>query len=338
VEWRQQGPVSADLLAGRNSMRRAAVVLLLALASLVPAPTASADEVVVVPGTSFPAGNTYLSWFGCAGLFGPAPAGPSSTVGVDPQAPLGGRATRLDMSGAGHAAGPVTQVDRVAGATWSMWVRPAAGGQGVAHVWYVSAELGAGEVWSGRADLTAAAGRWQQVRPAGAGFTWTRTVAATGEVLEQAGSATLAGFTQAHGDGPGYLMAGFGCDAAPFTLDAVAAGDPGTVTTYDLEGFPVTTTIAASRAAVAPGAEVTVRGVTLDGGQQATGAPLVLESKPRGAAGFAPVGPAPSAPGPGGRVEMTVSPDTTTAYRWFQPATGYADAGWSPRTVVRVGR
>ena len=59
----------------------------------------------------------------------------------------GARATRLALPATGHASGPVGRVDRVGGATWSMWVRPVTGGQGVAHVWYVSGELGDGEVW-----------------------------------------------------------------------------------------------------------------------------------------------------------------------------------------------
>ena len=314
-------------------MRRAAVVVLLALAVAGATPAARADDVVEVPGTSFPDGDTYLSWFGCAGLFGPAAAGPSSSVGVDDAAPLGSRATRMELSETGHATGPVTRVDRVAGATWSLWVRPIAGGQGAAHVWYASAGLGVGEVWSGRAALTATTGQWQQVRPGEATYTWTRTVAATGEVLERLGTATTADFTAAHGDGPGYLMAGFGCDGEPFALDSVSAGG----TTYDLEGIPVATTIEASASQAAAGAEVTLTGRTLDTVQRATGAPLVLESRPEGAATWSPVRPAPLVAGPDGAVEATVTPSSTTDYRWYRPETGYADAGWSPVTTVRVG-
>ena len=315
-------------------MRRAVAVLLMALLGLAPATAASGSDVVVVPGTSFPTGDTYLSWFGCAGLFGPAAAGPSPTVGVDAAAPLGSRATRLAMPATGQASGPVARVDSVGGAAWSMWVRPVSGGQGVAHVWYVSSELDEGEVWSGRADLAATAGQWQQVLPATARFSWTRVAAATGEVLEQAGTATLAGFTRARGDGPGYLLAGFGCDGEPFVLDAVATG----ATTYDLEGFPVSTTIAASASQVAPGTEVTITGVTLDGAQQPTGAPLVLQARPAGADRFTAVGPGPLLGGTDGSVVTTVTPERTTRYRWFQPATGYADAGSSPVVTVRVGR
>ena len=166
-----------------TSMRRAAVVLVMALATLALARPASADDVVVVPGTAFPAGGTYLSWFGCAGLFQPATAGPSASVARDAHAPFGSRATRLAMPATGQASGPVTRVDDVAAAAWSMWVRPLSGGHGVAHVWYVSGDLDEGEVWAGRADLTASAGTWQQVVPASATFHWSRLAAATGEVL-----------------------------------------------------------------------------------------------------------------------------------------------------------
>ncbi|WP_432479111.1 hypothetical protein [Nocardioides sp. GXQ0305] len=313
-------------------MRRAAVVLLLALGLLWPT-SAVADDVVVVPGTSFPAGATYLSWFGCAGLYGPAASGPSATVGKDDAAPLGSRATRLAMPATGQATGPVTRVDDVAAATLSMWVRPQSGGLGVAHVWYVSAELDEGEVWAGRADLTATAGEWQQVRPSAATYRWTRLEAATGQVLERHGEATLARFTRAHGSGPGYLLAGFGCDGSRFQLDGVGAGS----TTFDLEGFPVTTSIEASQGQVAPGAEVTLTGRTLDSAGVATGAALVLEARPAGAPGFSPVREQPFAGGVDGAVVVTVTPDRTTDYRWFRPTTGYADAGRSPVTTVRVG-
>ena len=314
-------------------MRRAAVVVLLALAVAGAPPAARADDVVQVPGTSFPTGDTYLTWFGCSGLFGPAAAGPSASVGLDADAPLGARATRMELPETGQATGPVTRVDGVARADWSVWVRPVEGGQGAAHVWYASAELGPGEVWSGRADLTATTGQWQQVRPGEATFTWTRTLAATGEVLDRLDTATVADFTAVHGDGPGYLMAGFGCDGEPFALDGVSAGG----TTYDLDGIPVATTIEASAAQAAPGAEVTLTGRTLDVGQRTAGAPLVLVERGAGAAEWTPVSAEPLAARPDGAVVTTVTPASTTDFRWYRPATDYADAGRSPVVRVRVG-
>ena len=88
---------------------------------------------------------------------------------------------------------------------------------------------------------------------------------------------------------------------------------------------------------MAPGSEVTLTGATLDGDQRATGAPLVLEARPAGAAGFTRVGPQPLLGGAEGTVVTTVKPERTTRYRWFEPATGYADAGRSPVVTVRVG-
>ena len=58
-------------------------------------------------------------------------------------------------------------------------------------------------------------------------------------VVDAGGSATIAGFTAEHGDGPGYLLAGLGCDGEEFSIDALRFGSPGAVTTYDLEGITV---------------------------------------------------------------------------------------------------
>ena len=260
-----------------TSMRRAAVVLVLALATLTLTRPASAGDVVVVPGTVLPRGRHLPQLVRLRGPLRAHRGRPERLGRARRRAPLGSRATRLAMPATGQASGPVTRVDDVAAAGWSLWVRPVSGGRGVAHVWYVSGDLDEGEVWSGRADLTAAAGTWQQVDPAAATFSWSRLAAATGKVLEQSGDATLARFTRTHGDGPGYLLAGFGCDGEPFLIDGVEGGG----TTYDLEGLPVSTTIEASQHQVAPGTEVTLTGETLEDDGVATGAALVLEARPR---------------------------------------------------------
>ena len=78
--------------------------------------------------------------------------------------------------------------------------------------------------------------------------------------------------------------------------------------------------------------------MTLDGDQRPTGAPLVLQARPAGADRFTGLGPEPLLGGADGAVVTTVTPERTTRYRWFQPATGYADAGSSPVVTVRVGR
>ena len=103
------------------------------------------------------------------------------------------------------------------------------------------------------------------------------------------------------------------------------------------EGAETVYLVSASESAdrVAEGAEVVLTGTTIDPRLRATGAPLRLEARPNGAAEFAPVREVDPA-GPDGRVVATVSPGRTTAYRWFMPATGYADATWSPAVEVRV--
>jgi len=81
---------------------------------------------------------------------------------------------------------------------------------------------------------------------------------------------------------------------------------------------------------------VMLTGRTLEDDGVATGAALVLEARPLGAAGFTPVREEPVPGRADGSVVTTVTPEKTTDYRWFMPATGYADAGWSPVTRVRV--
>lgn len=294
---------------------------------------ARADDTVVVAGTSFPAGSTYLTYFGCVDLYHADTRGPQVRVHLDDATPAGRRATELQLPGSGTASGPVSLVTSVARTASSLSVRAPSGAAGVAWVWYAAGDLEPGQVWAGRADLHAAAGGWQRVTPAEQSFTWTRYDTASGTALEQAGSASIADFSAAHGDGPGYLLAGFGCDGAGFNLDAVSVGLPGSVTTYDLEGLPVQTSMAASRQRIRPGEPVTLTGSSVDALQRVTGAPLVLEQRVAGHDAFTPVGDPVSA-GPDGHPTVEVEPEMTTDYRWHYLQTGYADEGWS--AVVRV--
>ena len=294
---------------------------------------ASADDTVVVAGTAFPTPSTYLTYFGCTDLYHADTRGPDVLTYLDAAAPAGRRATALRMPGGGTASGPVSLVGSVAAATSALSVTAPEGGSGVAWVWYAAGDLQPGQVWAGRADLQAGAGGWQRVTPSAATYTWTRYDAASGSVVEQPGSATIADFTAVHGDGPGYLLAGFGCDGHEFSVDAISVGPPGAVRTFDLEGLPVTTSMSASALKAAPGEQVTLTGATTDNRQRLMGAPLVLEQRPVGAADFSAVGP-PVAAGPDGRSSIAVTPDRTTDYRWFLPESGYADAGYS--STVRV--
>ena len=318
-------------------MRRFAITSALAVGSVLALPlsSASADDTVVVPGTSFPTASTYLTYFGCVDLFHADTRGPVVRVTRDDAAPLGRRATDLELPGAGTAAGSVSMVDSIADATSSMAVRAAAGSSGVAYVWYLAPDMAPGEVWAGRADLTATVDGWQQIDAAAASYEWSRMEAATGAVREQAGAATIDDFAADHGDGPGYLMAGLGCDGRSFGIDALRVGAPGSVTTYDLEGWSVSTSITASSERISRGDDVTLGASSVDAAAATMGSALLLEARPEGAADFRPVTD-PVLAGPDGRVTTTVSPEVTTDYRWFFAERGYADAHWSAEVRVVV--
>lgn len=320
-------------------MRRIVVAAAVMAGAVLGVPAvAHADDTVVVPGTAFPSSTTYLTYFGCVDLFHADTRGPLSRVVRDAAAPLGRRATSLALPGTGTAAGSVSLVDSVADATSSMAVRAAAGSSGVAYVWYLAPGMLPGEVWAGRADLTATAEGWQQIDAAVASYDWNRIEAATGAVREHAGVAGIDDFTAQHGDGPGYLMAGLGCDGRAFAVDALRVGAPGSVTTYDLEGLSVSTSVTASHTQVGRGGVVTLGATSVDAAGRVMGSALVLEARAEGAGEFRPVTDAVLA-GPDGSVTTTVSPEVTTDYRWFFAERAYADAHWSPtvRVVVEPG-
>lgn len=315
-------------------MRRFALAATLAVGSVclplsgLAVSAAQADETVVVPGTVFPTSSTYLTYFGCVDLYHADTRGPLVRVTRDEAAPLGSRATGLELPSAGTAAGAVSLVDSIADATSAMAVRAAAGSTGVAYVWYVAPGMVPGEVWAGRADLTATVDGWQQLDAAAASYSWTRLEAATGAVREEAGVAGIDDFAAVHGDGPGYLMSGLGCDGRSFGVDALRVGAPGAVTTYDLEGWSVSTSITASQDLISSGDEVTLGATSVDPAGTVMGSSLVLEARPEGAADFSPVTDAVTA-GPDGGVSTTVAPEVTTDYRWFFAERAYADAHWS---------
>lgn len=295
---------------------------------------ARADDTVVVPGTSFPGTGTYLTYFGCVDLFHVDQRGPAALLKRDDAAPMGRRAVDLTLPGTGTAAGSVSLFSSVASAVSTLAVRAVAGSGGVAYTWYLAPDMAPGEVWSGRAVLTAAGDGWQQVDATSATYEWTRYDAATGAPLEQAGAATIDDFTTAHGDGPGYVLTGFGCDGGTFGVDAIRTGLPGSVTTYDLDGWSVTTGISPTSARVKAGQEVTITGSSI-GLDRPMGATLALQARPEGAAEFQTVSETVVA-GADGIVSATVAPEVTTEYRWFFAERGYADEHVSPAAKVVV--
>ena len=316
-------------------MRRMVLVAAIAAALSSPLAPAVADDTVVVPGLAFPSSDTYLTYFGCTDLYHADTRSPQVRISRDGAVPAGQRSFGLRMPGSGTASGPVRRVDSVAGSSVAGFAaRSDQGGAGVAYVWYVAPDLLPGQAWSGRATLQVGP-VWQYVDAGAATYTWTRYHAATGEVVEDGGTSTIADFTSAHGDGPGYLLAGFGCDGQPFSLDALRFGSPGNVTTYDLEGIAVSTTMRSSHGVLPPNGEVTLSGVTLDTGGVPIGSALVLEARPDGHKVFAPVGGT-TYSGPDGTVSAVVAPEVTTEYRWYLPDTGLANAGWSQPVRVVV--
>jgi hypothetical protein len=317
-------------------MRRAVLVAAITAALCLPLSPASADDTVLVPGLAFPSSDTYLTYFGCTDLFHVPAAAPRVRIGQVDATPTGLRSFGLLMPGVATASGPVTRVDSVAGTTVAGFsARADLGTTGVAYVWYVAPGIKRGQVWAGRADL-AVGPSWQYVDAAAASYTWTLYDVDNGQAVEPGGSASIAAFTAEHGDGPGYLLSGLGCDGAEFVIDALRFGSPGSVTTYDLEGITVTTTIAASATTVRRGRMVKLTGASLDMAGVPVGAPLLLQSKPAGTRVFRPAVRGPIDAAPGGMVSVRLAPDKTTAYRWFMPATGYADANFSAPITVRV--
>ena len=73
---------------------------------------------------------------------------------------------------------------------------------------------------------------------------------------------------------------------------------------------------------------MTLTGASVDIAGVPVGAPLVLQARPAGSPSsvrWARPSPRPR----GGAVSLRLVPDKTTTYRWFMPATGYADGGFS---------
>ena len=146
-------------------------------------------------------------------------------------------------------------------------------------------------------------------------------------VVRDGGTATIADFTDEHGDGPGYLLAGFGCDGEEFSIDRLRYGSPGKVTTYDLEGIAATARRcrSARQAKVAAGDQVTITGPAVDG----TGAPIgaldgARRPSRRAPRRFKAVGDAVPASTDGWSARWSAR-RRRPIYRWYLPAMGYAD-------------
>jgi hypothetical protein len=176
---------------------------------------------------------------------------------------------------------------------------------------------------------------WAYVDTTASSYTWQRLEAATGDVVEEAGTGTIASFTSAHGNGPGYLLAGLGCNGNDFSIDALSYGRAGAVTTYDLEAFTTTVSIGPEQVPdVVAGDEVTITGSAVASGVD-VGAPLVLQARTDPSKPFKRVGE-PVEVDTDGVARATVKPKVTTTYRWYLPDLGYAGGVYSDRLTVIV--
>ncbi len=322
-------------------MRRALIIAAGGIAAVVlQAAPASADDTVVVHGVGFPAdGLDGLAITGCSGIFDRLAEPVTSYLSHEPSA-LGTRSLRYDLAG-GDAVGSQYAVTSMRGTTTAgLSVQAPDGTTGVAYAGYrAPADWSSDLAWIGRAELTAAPGGWQAVDAAGLTYTWTRYDLATQQPVStapDAGPATVADFTAAHGgDGPGFYTLGFGCDGAPFRVDALRVGHPGDVTTYDLEGFTSVTAITGSAGTVVAGEPVTIGGRLDDElGRPVPHGLLVLEAREPGSSAFVPV----EDPGPAdGASSVTVQPRARTSYRWRFAGTWSVDGSVSPTFTVDVG-
>ncbi len=255
-------------------MRRTLMVAALAAALSVPIASAAADSGTSSCAASTSPSDTYLTYFGCDNLFQSGNQAPQVRIGSKGAAPLGKRSFGLLVPGSGTASGPVHLTDSVA-ATTGQLLRPRRRGRlhrrRLRLVRHRRPRRGPG---LGRARRPQR-GReldHRQLRPGDAtpGSCWTPPPATRSTTAAPAASPR---FTRAHGDGPGYMLAGFGCDGGDFSIDALRYGSPGAVTTYDLEGLTSTNAIIgkvngrvrASGVSVRSGTEVTLVGTADDG-------------------------------------------------------------------------
>ena len=304
----------------------AATCLLTALAAV----PAAAQDTRTVDGPATGDAEVFMTYVGCESLLGPT-AAPRSRLNLGPYtAPMGRRSLGLVPSGPGTASGPYAGFDSLSAIDTSVSVAATGGTRGVSYVVVVTPTSPPGTAWSGRASTTVAPGAWVSVSAADLTYDWSLVDLATQSPLSSAGSATTAVFAAEHGDGAGFAVTGFGCDAHPFNLDAIRAAG----STFDFEGLALTTGVAVDRDRVAAGDEVTVTGRVTDTSGRLTGDALVLESRTPGGQ-WAPVGPAVLADAQG--VARVVVPLTeTTELRWHRPEGQYADEGWSEPVTVTV--
>jgi len=244
-----------------------------------------ADDTVTVSGTAFPdPARAALSLVGCADLYQRTDEPLLPTVGRGPgTAPAGTRSLGWDLAG-GNAVGALFPTASVLGTTTASLAVDAAGrATGVAYAGYQEpADAGTTLLWLGRSELVTRGGAWQTFDAAARSYTWTKYDMTTRQpvVPATAAPATVPDFAAAHGgDGPGLYSIGFGCDGAPFWMDRLQVGQPGAVTTYDVEALRTAVTITAVSGRGKDG-PVTLEGrLRTDTGDPVPDATMVLERR-----------------------------------------------------------
>lgn len=332
--------------------------VLAATLTVVPVPGGASAEAAegagttVVRGTTFPEPLTaQLSFVGCADLPGLVPEVPRAQVGTGTVAPpAGARSLGFDLAG-GNAVGALFMRPAMAATTTAdLQVYAEVGARGVAYAAYQEpADAGTSRVWVGRADLVTRASGWQRVDATGMRYSWTKRDLGSGAVLG-AGPATAVGvvaFAATHGgDGSGFYTLGFGCDGRPFSIDVLRVGTAGGIRTFDLEGLATTTTLTASREAVAPGEPVRLSGAVRDqSGARLAQATVALEQR-TGSGPWKPVFRDADAATPSDPVvvdagavdpQVEVTPERTTSYRFRFADRPLAEGSTSAAVTVTVG-
>lgn len=299
---------------------------MLAAASLaavaVAGPAQAAPRTVSGPATGDD--GLFLTYVSCDDVFGAGTA-PVPRINLGPyDAPVGRRSLGLVPRAGGTASGPYARIDSLAAVDASLEVAATAGTTGVAHLVTVTAANPPGTAWVGRSGLSVTPGSWTRVAAHDLTFDWSLVDLGTRAVVSRAGSATPAAFAAEHGDGPGFVVTGFGCDGHAFNLDAISTGGAA----IDFEGVALATTAAVDRSPDA----VVVTGRVTDPTGRLTGDPLVLESRTAGGAWRAEGGPVLA--DPDGVARASVQVTETTQYRWHRPQSQYADEGWSDPVTV----
>lgn len=294
------------------------------------APAASADGSTVRSGPGSAADGMFLTYVGCDSFFGAASA-PGTRVNLGPgAAPMGRRSFGLVPTRAGTASGPYVPFLSLAGADASVAVTATAGTSGASYIWISAPDAPAGHAWLGRASVSVPGGGWHTVATDTLRYDWQLVDLATG-ASTQGAAATPAEFVDAHGDGTGYVVTGFGCDGHAFNIDAVR----GAGQSWDFEGITLDTAITASAPQVPAGQDVVVSGHVTDAVGRVTGDPVVLQARTPGQGDWRTVSDL-TVVGPDGWSRRTVTVTEDTEYRWLRPEGEYADAGASASVVVHA--